>query len=224
MKRKFKTLISVILVIAVLSSIGVNGAYATIITRTDSIENVFLPPDYVEPILTCEIEEDVDFTNQTKSWIDVVNTGNIDGYIRLKPNVKWVNDEGQVYYKQPVGYFYYNDRYVDYLDANLDAEFDYILSHYSEFSDLGIHLGKDGYYYYDYKVAPNEMVYFFEEIYFTNAQGEVTTPEGYHFQVEFIAEIIDTETVESVWPVTKTGNFIEPMEEYESYDNYLNWY
>lgn len=227
MKRILKITISAAVILGVLSSTLVSGTYALIITKSDVIENVFLPPEYTEPNLSCLVGEDIDESSVCKYYIYVENTGNTNGYVRLKPIAKWVNDDGQVYYKQPIGYFYdYNEHdWLYYLDANLDVDFDFCLASYSSsLLDIGIVRGTDGFYYYQYEVAPSDKAYFFDEIYLTDAQGNHTAPDGYHLQIEFIAEIIDCETAKSVWPVTISNyGYLEVDNAYREYTDFIYW-
>lgn len=98
--------------------------------------------------------------------------------------------------------------------------------------DYNVCLGADSFYYYTVALDPGESALFFDEIYLTNADGENTCPEGYHYQVEFIAEIIDISSVDRVLDVsvpTATGDDITLMVNNEAsggyYDEkYLCWY
>lgn len=209
MKKNIKTIVAVIAAFSVLASAFAITANALFFSRTDEIENVFVPQQIENPVLTCEVYEDnVDFTELSKTNIKVKNTGNVNGFIRLKPSVKWVNDNGEVYYKKPVGYLYNaadhqgeDGTNLNYREAGLSADFDFVLVCNEGFleDDHNVLRNIGGEYYYENAVAPGESALFFEEIHLTNAQGENTCPEGYHYEVEFIAEIISVANVEEYW-------------------------
>lgn len=237
MKKKTKVLISVLTAVSILISAFAITANALYFGKTEEIENTFLPENVENPVLTCEVYEDgVDFSAQTKTNIKVKNTGNIKGFVRLKPNVKLVNDDGEVYFKRPVGYYYNYSEHDNksYTEAGLGAKFDYVFASRAESLtyDYNVCLGADSFYYYTVALDPGESALFFDEIYLTNANGENTCPEGYHYQVEFIAEIIDVSSADSVWDVsvpTATGDDVTLMVNNEAsggyYDEkYLCWY
>lgn len=110
--KKKAGLFLISLLILVIVVIG--GTVAYLVTNTVPVQNSFTPAS-----VACEVTEA--FDGNTKSHVNVINTGNTDAYIRVKLVTYRVNQEGQhmggmaaiphfdsgenwVYYE---GYYYY---------------------------------------------------------------------------------------------------------------------
>lgn len=147
------------------------GTIMFLIDASDDVENVFKPTQ-----VTSSVTEDI--SGNTKKDVMIQNTGNIDAYIRAAIVVTWQDEDGAIYPKKPVlGVDYYME-----LDLT-----------------KGWKLSKDGFYYYDEAVAPNDMTeILIKECYPFNDR----TPEGYSLDVEILGSAIQsvpTNAVTSSW-------------------------
>lgn len=77
-----------ILSLLVVTTVTVGGTVAYLTTNTDPVVNTFEPSH-----VTCEVEEN--FNGETKSNVNVINTSDIDAYIRVRLVTYRVNDAGQ---------------------------------------------------------------------------------------------------------------------------------
>lgn len=123
-----KSAVLVLCLILVLSlTSGVTFAY--LVTKTDSIENKFLPSK-----VTTEIEET--FDGKIKKNVRIKNTGDIEAWIRASVVITWQDTDGNVYGQAPV------------------EEKDYKISY--NLNDAGWLKGDDGFYYWSSPVAPTD--------------------------------------------------------------------
>lgn len=97
----------------------------------------------------------------------VKNTGNVDAFIRAAIVVNWMDESGNVRGLAP--------RESDYSMTVNSTEWTYNSS--------------DGYYYYNYRVAPDGET----EKLVTNIAANTTAPEGYSLAVEVAAEAIQAD-------------------------------
>lgn len=167
-----------VLLMAILMLIGTvaGSTVAYLIDRTDRVENTF---EYAK--VSCEITEN--FDKNTKSNVQVKNTGTTDAYIRATYVVNWVDSDGNIVASVPAGYSY-----------NL------------EINPNGKWKESGGYYYYPDPVAPNEST---EGGLLT---CKVTYPENpeYTLSVEILATAVQSQPASAVteaWGVTPlSGN------------------
>ena len=87
---KNKKLIAVLALLAILLG-GFVSAYMR--KGTPTIENDFIPAT-----VACRVNED--FNGQTKSNITVTNTGNYEEQVRVRLVSYWINDKGEVVFKE----------------------------------------------------------------------------------------------------------------------------
>lgn len=136
----------------------VGGSLAYLLTNTAPVVNTFTPGNV-------EIEVKEEFNNNVKSKVTIMNTGNVDAYIRARVVVTWQDDSGNIYPKQP-----------------------------AEGTDYTISWTKDGWtepvngvYTHTNPVAPGGQT----GVLFTNCKPVADkTPAGYHLVVDVIAEAI----------------------------------
>lgn len=84
-QKRFPRLLLVIALVAVLTT----TVYAYMFHKSQTVSNVFTPAE-----VTCKIVEG--FDGETKSSIQVVNTGNIPAYIRIRLVAHWEDSKGNV--------------------------------------------------------------------------------------------------------------------------------
>lgn len=87
--RKIGTRIRRLLLCAVIVCALAGSVYAYMFARTQSVTNTLIPAK-----VSCVVEEV--FAENTKSAINVRNTGNIDAYLRVRLVTYWVNDKGEI--------------------------------------------------------------------------------------------------------------------------------
>ena len=86
-KRRSKKTGMLFLSLLLVIGMVVGGTVAWLSTKSAPITNTFLPSK-----VACEVTES--FDGKTKSNVNVINTGDIDAYIRVKLVTYRVNDEG----------------------------------------------------------------------------------------------------------------------------------
>lgn len=189
MKRKLNKWAVVLLVCLVAfatASAGVTLAY--LFTATDPVENTFTPAR-----VSCHVVES--FADNVKQNVRIQNTGNTNAYIRAAIVVTWKNSNGEVYAATP-------QKDTDYSIAlNLED---------------GWAEGKDGFYYYNQKVAPvtecgHEADSSCENcctgvlIASCSLANGAAIPNDYHLSVEIVASAIQSApdyVVEDEWTNT----------------------
>jgi len=123
MKTNKKVMMLLLAFLLLFGTVG--GTLAFLVTSTQSVENTFTPSE-----IDVEIEEDFDGVNKTN--IKVTNTGDTDGYFRVKLVGYWHDEAGKIMAKN--GWF---------SDTNLTLGTNWLK-------------GNDGYYYYALPIAPNQ--------------------------------------------------------------------
>lgn len=172
-----KGLIAAVALVLLLCA-AVGGTLAWITAQTPAVANTFTPAH-----VTCKVDET--FKNNEKSNVSILNTSDIDAYIRAAIVVNWADKDGNV-------------------SGTPVTDSDYTMS--LNLTSSGWVKGSDGYYYYTSPVAPGRNT----EILITRCSPTVNAaPAGYELQVTILAEAIQAEgksgddyAVETVWPVT----------------------
>ena len=125
--RKFNKKVATVVALCVCIALCcVAGTVAYLISRTDPLDNVFVPAK-----VTCEVDES--FSNGVKSDVKVRNTGDVNAYIRATVVVTFVSSDNKVYANAPIEG-----------------------AHYSVvWSNNKWKKGTDGFWYYSNPVAPN---------------------------------------------------------------------
>lgn len=87
-RRKSKKTGALFLSLLLIVVVAAGGTLAWLSAKTDEVENTFIPGE-----VTTEVTEEFDGT--TKSEVNVINTGNVDAYVRVKLVTYRVNDKGE---------------------------------------------------------------------------------------------------------------------------------
>lgn len=87
-RRKSKKTGALFLSLLLIVAVAAGGTLAWLSAKTDEVENTFTPGE-----VTTEVTEEFDGT--TKSEVNVINTGNVDAYVRVKLVTYRVNDNGE---------------------------------------------------------------------------------------------------------------------------------
>lgn len=87
-KRRINKTGTLLLSLLLVVTMAVGGTVAYLVTETPDVKNSFTPSE-----VTCEVTEA--FDGNTKSNVNVTNTGDTEAYIRVKLVTYRVNDEGQ---------------------------------------------------------------------------------------------------------------------------------
>lgn len=164
-KKKLIILICTITICA----ISAGSIFAYLLSSTNKLKNTFEPG-----IVSCKVDET--FDGVTKSNVCIVNTGNVDAYIRASVLINWVNRDGAIY------------------GASTPVEgVDYIIEYGDQWR-----LEEDGYFYYEDIVNPNEETpILIEEC----TEINENSPDGYSLHVEIIASAVqaDPNKTEETW-------------------------
>lgn len=88
-------LIAIVALCICIAAASVEGVYAFLTSRTNTLKN-----DFVPAIVTCEVEES--FENGVKSNVKIRNTGNTSAYIRAAVVFTFESEEGNVLASTPV--------------------------------------------------------------------------------------------------------------------------
>ena len=149
---------------------------AWLTAHTNSITNTFT-------VATPGVEIEEGFDKQTKSNVQVKNTGEVEAYIRVALVPTWTSDaEGKNAVGEP---------------ASLED-----LKIEGTFPGAGWLKGSDGYYYYQTPVAPGAYTAVLLE------KATVTTENGYHMNLQVMADSIQadpTRAVTAMWGTAKGG-------------------
>ena len=167
-RRRLTPLAAAALLMVLFMSVG--GTLAWLTAHTSAITNTFT-------VATPGVKIEEGFDKQTKSNVQVKNTGEVEAYIRVALVPTWEDENGNAV-AEP---------------ASLD--------------DLSITWGNsgkwlkgtDGYWYYKEPVAPGYST----EVLLQKAT--VTTKNGYSMNLQILAEAVQAEpasAVENVWPVS----------------------
>lgn len=185
-KRKAAVLLTS-LVLVLVCAVGATVAY--LVDTTREVVNTFDPAK-----VSCEVTET--FENDVKTDVAIINTSDIEAYIRAAIIVTWKNAEnGNVYGKMPVkGQKTGEGDYT--IELNLKDEADNVI--WIE--------GSDGYYYYKYPVAPKASTAILIK---TCSPIATQTPEGYGLNVEILGSAIQSVpayVVEQNWKVVTVSD------------------
>lgn len=178
--------------VALLIFVAVGTTLAYVFTQTDPVENTFKPSK-----VSCAVVENgnprentanVVQTDNSKTNVQIKNTGDTDAYIRVTVVVNWMSADGtKVWATKP----------VEDTDYSINWAFD------DTENPTAWDPGSDGYYYYKNSVVPNGGV---TEILINEAKVLKEAPqEGYYLSIEIVASAIQakpTSVVTSQWGVT----------------------
>ena len=188
MKNKRLLRISVILLVAAVLTTAVN---AFMINRSQTFYNKFVPAS-----VKCEIKEvfNEDTNTNTKSSIQVKNTGNTDAYIRVRLVFHWEDSKGNV-----VG------RNMDLSESIKD--FNSIEGFDSYFNSSEWVKGEDDYtYYYKKSVAPEAFtsellkknITMGPYVHTVQIDSKTTVTYYYYPVIEVLAEAVQSKPAEAV--------------------------
>lgn len=159
---------SAALLVCLLLALGctVGGTLAYIFTNTSPVKNIFQPTE----VTTTVVEE---FDGETKSDVQIKNTGSTDAWLRAAVVVTWQNAAGEVYGQAPV--------------QGTDYSISYNLSEQTDPAGQW-HLGKDGFYYWTSPVAPEGLT----GVLITECTYTANAPDGYTLAVEILGSGIQS--------------------------------
>ena len=173
-KCRLTPLAAAALLMVLVMSVG--GTLAWLTAHTNAITNTFT-------VATPGVEIEEGFDKQTKSNVQVKNTGEVEAYIRVALVPTWTSDaEGKNAVGEP---------------ASLED-----LKIEGTFPGAGWLKGSDGYYYYQTPVAPGGRTAVLLE------KATVTTENGYHMNLQVMADSIQadpTRAVTAMWGTDKGG-------------------
>ena len=173
-RRRLTPLAAAALLMVLFMSVG--GTLAWLTAHTSAITNTFT-------VATPGVEIKEGFDKQTKSTVQVKNTGEVEADIRVALIPTWTSDaEG----KNPVG------EPASLEDLNIEGPF----------PGEGWRKGSDGYYYYQTPVVPGDRTAVLLE------NATVTTENGYHMNLQVMADSIQadpTRAVTAMWGTDKGG-------------------
>lgn len=89
MKKRTRKMSAVLLAVVILAACAVGGTLAWVATHTNPVVNTFTPGK-----VTSEVVETLN--GDTKSDVQIKNTGNVDAYIRATVVINLVDTEGNV--------------------------------------------------------------------------------------------------------------------------------
>lgn len=174
-----------LLSIALILSFAVIGSLSYIATQTGNVKNRF-----AHAHVTCQVNANSDNT------FDVMNTSNVDVYIRAAIVVNWMDSSGNIRGIAPE---------TDDYDLVIAASQDWTDS------DPWYQDAATGFYYHKVAVTPRDLT----EDLITSIRTNVTPPIGYTLRVEVVAEAIQAEgdkeadgipAFQDAWGVTFYGN------------------
>ena len=170
-RRRLTPLAAAALLMVLVMSVG--GTLAWLTAHTSAITNTFT-------VATPGVKIEEGFDKQTKSNVQVKNTGEVEAYIRVALVPTWEDENGNAV-AEP---------------ASLD---DLSIT----WGNSGKWLkGKDGYWYYKEPVAPGYSTEVLLE------KATVTTENGYHMNLQVMADSIQadpTRAVTAMWGTAKGG-------------------
>ena len=177
-RNNAKTIVIITLCLCLIAC-TVGGVYAYLTAKTDPVSNEFIPGK-----VSCLVEED--FADGVKSNVKVLNTGNIDAYIRATMVATYVFEDGKVLATAP----------VEGVDYTVDWAAD------------GWVKGSDGYWYHVKPVKPNETTGCL-----INSAQAVYLPSNYRLNIQILATAIQSApdtAVQSAWGVTVSDGELLP--------------
>ena len=168
----------IVVLFAVILSVSIGYTVAYIIASTNPLDNTFQAAR-----VTCEVAEV--FSDNVKSDVNVVNTGDTEAYIRMTVVITWQNTSGHVAAMTP-------QEGTDYTIVwNTDGW-----------------VQKDGYWYYTQPVAAGDST---PVLISRCSPSGNNAPDGYTLSVQFLASAIQSKPVEAVvnaWDVEISGTKI----------------
>ena len=160
-KRLNKRTTILLAFLALIVGLAAGTTLAYIFTNSTELTNTFEPAR-----VDCEVQESFPLS-QSKSNIRIENTGNVDAYIRVRLLYNWINEAGEIVTK-PAGY-----EHTTVSTANLGEGWN----------------ASNTFYYYTYKVKPEELTSVM-----LNIPIEQTAGGGdYRLRVDVIAEAIQAD-------------------------------
>ena len=146
MKKNMKKKALLTMSVALLLLVAVGATLAYIFTQTDPVVNTFIPSKVacavVENGSVTENTDGIVETGNTKTNVQIKNTGDTDAYIRVAVVVNWMSADGsRVWATKPV-------------KSTDDTNGDYTITY--NLNDNGWIDGDDGYYYYTKAVPPTD--------------------------------------------------------------------
>ena len=167
-RRKRRSKKTGMLFLSLLLVIGmvVGGTVAWLSTKSAPITNTFLPSH-----VSCSVTEE--FNGTTKSNVNVINTGDIDAYIRVKLVTYRVNDEG------------------DHIGG---------IAKIPDFTPGAGWVENGDYYYYTQPVAPGEQpeISLIDRITLTDSYDDADDADGGKQVIEVMAEAIQSTPAKAV--------------------------
>lgn len=162
-KRRSKKTGMLFLSLLLVIGMVVGGTVAWLSTKSAPITNTFLPSH-----VSCSVKEE--FNGTTKSNVNVINTGDIDAYIRVKLVTYRVNDEG------------------DHIGG---------IAKIPDFTPGAGWVKKGDYYYYTKPVAPKEQpeTSLIDSITLTGSYDDADDADGGKQVIEVMAEAIQANGV-----------------------------
>ena len=174
-RRKSKKTGALFLSLLLIAVVAVGGTLAWLSAKTDEVKNTFIPGK-----VTTEVTEE--FDGKIKSKVNVINTGNVDAYVRVKLVTYRVNDKGEhIGGEANIPEFEPGDGWVQYTD---------------------------GYYYYTKTVAPGSRPEA-DLISSITLVGAYDDPDGGKQVIEVMAEAIQSVPAEAAgeaWGVMISEN------------------
>lgn len=175
MKKFHKKSLALLVSVALLLTFAVSGTVAYLVDASGPVENQFKPAS-VTPSITETINGSV------KNDVKLINSGNVDAYIRAAVVVTWQMTDSDGIHVLPA------------------KNTDYSIS-WSKSGWIGA--DSNGYYYYTTPVSSGTET----GVLFTSCSvaSGVTPPSGYSLHVEIMGQAIQAEpisTVKTVWGVT----------------------
>ena len=178
MKKNMKKSATLLISLALLLLVTAGATLAYYFTKTGSVTNTFTPSKVACAVVEGSNNPVVNNTVNTgnkKEDVKIKNTGDTDAYIRVALVVNWMNDNGNVWGTKP----------VEGTDYNMTLD---LANGWSK--------GSDGYYYYNTKVAKDQMTpILIDEAEVLKAGPVGTDGTQYYLSIEIVAEAIQAEGI-----------------------------
>lgn len=173
-------LVAIIAACLCLTFCAVGVVQAYLSSRTEPVTNTFVPAK-----VSCVVEET--FQDGIKRNVKVRNTGNVDAYVRAVVVATFVSDDGKVLATAP------------------KEGIDYTVT----WGNAGWLKGSDGYWYYDFALAPDAITTNLIE-----SASAISVPNGYRLNLQIIASAVQSDPVRAVidaWGITPTDGKLIPQ-------------
>ena len=195
MKKNIKKSAVLLVSLALLLLVTAGATLAYYFTKTGSVTNTFTPSQVACAVVegtNAPVDGDTVDTGDTKEDVKIKNTGDTDAYIRVALVVNWMNDNGNVWGTKP----------VEGTDYNMTLD---LANGWSK--------GSDGYYYYNTKVAKDQLTpILIDEANVLKAGPKGTDGTQYYLSIEIVAEAIQAEgidasyTAQQAWQLAAKAN------------------